>query len=213
MPLGGDREPAAASGAAELAMELEREQHVTNRDLAASVFRVWGVIWLASYLIALTEFLNAAFRHAYRQPEAGMEAYLISSQWISIGCGLIAAIFLITKAGWLARIVSPTDGELSLSLNARELQGVLFSVVALYFILDGARHAVGGVYHLLARPRGDSANTFGYVWRAAPEDLVRALAGIIAGLWVFFARRPGGLLSGIRGAYESTLGLREPEKD
>src|SRR5262249_62318636 len=156
MPLGGKQEPAEASAAVEPIMELKREQHVTNRDLAASVFRAWGVIWLASYLIALPQFLNAALRHAYRQPDAGMETYFVSSQWISIGCGLIAAIFLITKAGWLARIVCPTESELSLSLNARELQGVLFSAVALYFILDGARHAIGGGLHLFPRPRGAS---------------------------------------------------------
>ena len=112
-----------------------------NRALATGVFRAWGIMWLISVLLALPQFLNSLIRNPYASDQLAMQRFLLSSQAMSIGCEIVVAIFLLRKASWLATVVFPMEGDLGISLGARDLQGVLFSVVGLYFLLDGARYA------------------------------------------------------------------------
>ena len=182
---------------------------MTNRGLAAGVFRAWGVMWWVYVLVGLPQFINGIIRKPYQWDSKVSEQLFLSSQAISLGCEIAVAIFLMTKATWLATVVFPIDQQLSTAFSAADLRKVLFATVGLYFLVDGARHAVSSVYLVLSRPRGDSSNPAEYVWRRAPETLALALGGIVAGAYILFGR--GALLSpgkAIRSVYDRLFGLK-----
>jgi hypothetical protein len=187
---------------------------MSNRDLATGVFRAWGVVWSVHVLIALPQLLNVLLRHSSQWTDKGMETYVQSSQVISVGCQIIVAVTLLSKAGWLASLVFPDEQQLHLVFNAADLRTTLFAVVGLYFLVDGLSHAVGSAYQLVTRPRGDSQNAFEYLWQREPENLTRSLGSSIAGAFVFFGLARGrGLLSTIRDAYREKLSLEEPRDE
>jgi len=162
-------------------------------------------MWSIYVLLALPELLNALLRHGYAWNDKAMQSYLLSSQAISVGCQIVVVVFLVRKAGWLASIVFPVEQEVSLSLSARDLQAALFSVVGLYFVLDGARHALGSAYQLVTRPRS-SQNAAGYLWERDPENLVKSLGGMTAGALLLIGRRR------LRDFWKSYIG-RAPETE
>src|ERR1700737_179610 len=144
---------------------------MSNREVATGVFRAWGVMWSIYLLIGVPQLLNALLRHNSAWSDKATESYYLSSQTIALGCEIIVLIFLVRKAEWLARLVFPVEKEMGLSFNAADLRTVLFSVVGLYFVLDGARRGLGSAYQLVARPRGGSQNAAGYLWERDPENL------------------------------------------
>lgn len=183
---------------------------MTNRGLATGVFRAWGIMWSVYVLVALPQFLNSLFRNPYAWDQKAMERFLVSSQAISIGCEIIVAVFLLRKASWLATLVFPVEGDLGISLGAEDFQAVLFSVVGLYFLLDGARYSFGSGFQLLTRPRGDDQAAVAYLWQKAPESFVRALGGVLAGAIVLLARgRFSDPWRRLRGAYRRLFGLQD----
>jgi hypothetical protein len=184
---------------------------MTNRDLATGVFRAWGVIWWIYVFINLPQFVNEILRNPYRWSEQGTAQFFFSSRAISLGCEVAVALFLVTRAAWLASIVFPREQEFSPTVSAEDFRALLFASVGLYFVLDGARHIVGAVYLLIVRPRGSGANAADYLWRNAPETLAIGLGGTLAGAYVLFGR--GALrnpANGLRAVYERLFGLKEP---
>jgi hypothetical protein len=161
---------------------------MSNRDVAGGVFRAWGVMWWIGALISVPQFVNVLLRRPYTTYEGASAGYFISSQAISVGCGIVAAAFLTRQADWLASLVFPQEQETGVLFSAENLQSILFSAVGLYFVLDGFRHALGSGYHLIMRPSGDTQNAFAYLWQHDPENLVRSLGGILGGALVFFGR-------------------------
>jgi hypothetical protein len=169
---------------------------MSNRDLATGVFRAWGLTWWIYVLISAPQLLISLLRPPYTGSEGASAGYFISSQAISVGCEIVVAFFLTLKAGWLASLVFPNEQEAAFSFGAEDLQAVLFSVVGLYFVLDGARHALGSAYQLVTRPKGYGENAVKYLWQRDPENLVKSLGGLVGGALVFFGRR------GLRGLWE-----------
>jgi len=187
---------------------------MSNRSLAAGVFRAWGLMWWIYVLIGLPQFVNGMIRSPYRWSEKGAENFYFSSQAISLGCQVAIGLFLVVKAGWLATIVFPTEQEFHSAIGADDLRTVLFSAVGLYFVLDGARHIAVGAYQLLGRPRLEDRNAVAYLWEKAPETLASGLAGTLAGAYVLLRRgdlrRP---LAGVRAIYRRVFGLDERRDD
>ena len=183
---------------------------MSNRQIAAGLFRAWAVMWSIYVLLALPQFVNALIRNPYSGSEKATESYLLSSQAIAIGCEIVVVIFLIRKAEWLATLVFPVEQSFGLSLTAHDLQAVLFSIIGLYFLLDGGKHTIGIAYQLLAGSRGDTGESLGYLWQQQPENLARALGGTILGALVLFRRRKGSSpWARIRRSYQKWFGLRE----
>jgi hypothetical protein len=162
---------------------------MSNRSLATGVFRAWAMVWWIYVVLSLPQFLNVLLRRPYTGNDPASAGYFLSAQAISLGCEIVVAVFLTRKAEWLATLVFPEEQVASSSFSAGDLQAVLFSIIGLYFILDGARHAVGSAYQLVTRPRGDTQNAAGYLWQRDPENLVRSLGGLVGGALVFFGRR------------------------
>ena len=187
---------------------------MSNRDLAAGVFRAWGLVWSVHVLIAVPQLLNILLRHSSQWADKGMDTYVQSSQVISIGCQIIVAVSLLVKASWLGSLVFPVEQELHLAFSAADLRATLFAVVGLYFLLDGLSNAVGSAYQLVTRPRGDSQNAFDYLWQREPEHLATSLGSTIVGAFVFFRLSRGrGLWTSIREAYRKNLSLQEHPDD
>ena len=161
---------------------------MSNRGLAAGVFRAWGVMWSIYVLLGLPQFVNILVRDPYKWDQKGVEQFALSSHAISLGCEIVIAVFLIRKAAWLAAIVFPVEQEAGVSVSATDLQAILFSAVALYFLLDGVRHVLGSGYQLLRRLRGDDQNAIAYLWEREPENLVSGLGGALAGAYVLLGR-------------------------
>jgi hypothetical protein len=183
---------------------------MTNRGLATGVFRAWGVMWSIYVLVAIPQFLNLLLRNPYAWDQKSTGVFAISSQAISIGCEIIVAVFLLRQSAWLASIVFPVEHEMGVSLSPDELRAVLFSLVGLYFLLDGARHALGSLYLLVMRPRADTKGGLEYLWERHPENLVMALGGIIGGALVLFGG--GGVRNpwkSIRSSYQRFFGLKD----
>lgn len=187
---------------------------MSNRGLAAGVFRAWGIVWWVYVLVGLPQFVNSLIRNPYRWDEKATEQMFFSSHAISLGCQIAVAIFLMVRAGWLASIVFPTEQEFSAALTADDLRKVLFAAVGLYFLIDGVRYAVSGTYLILTRPRGDNSNPAAYLWRQAPENLAMALGGIVAGGYILFGRgAPRNPAKVIRGIYDRIFGLKDSSND
>ena len=183
---------------------------MTNRGLATGVFRAWGIMWSIYVLLALPPFLNSLIRSPYSPDQKAMDRFLVSSQAMSIGCEIVVAVFLLFKGSWLATLVFPVAGDLGISIGAEDLQAVLFSVVGLYFLLDGARYALGGGFRLLTRPRGDDRATVAYLWQMEPESFVRAVGGILAGAIVLLGRgRFSNPWQRVRGVYRRLFSLQD----
>jgi hypothetical protein len=132
-------------------------------------------------LIGAPEMLNMFLRRPNFWGNQATANYALSSQAIGLGCQIIVVVFLLRKAEWLASLVFPTEQGVNVSFGAPDLRAVLFSAIGLYFVLDGFRHAVAGVYLLAKRPHGDSQNAAGYLWDRNPENLIRSTAGLLAG--------------------------------
>jgi protein-S-isoprenylcysteine O-methyltransferase Ste14 len=162
---------------------------MSNRDLATGVFRARGLMWWIYVLVSVPQLLNMLLRRHSLANDATSASYFVSSEAISVGCQIVVAVFLTRRAGWLASLVFPNEQGAVLAFSAEELQAVLFSVVGLYLVLDGVRHALGSGYQLIVRPSGDTQNAAAYLWQRNPEDLIRALGGIAGGALVFFGRR------------------------
>jgi hypothetical protein len=183
---------------------------MSNRDLATGVFRAWGVMWWIYVLVSAPQFLNVLLRRPYIGNDSASAGYFLSSQAISVGCQVVVALFLTRRASWLASVVFPTEQPAGFSFGAEDLQGVLFSIVGLYFILDGARHALGSGYQLIVRPSSDPQNAAAYLWRHDPENLVRAAGGILGGTLLFFGSRG---LQNLWGRYKRGPGPIEESTD
>ena len=179
---------------------------MSNRALAAGVFRAWGLIWAMNVLVRAPEMLNMFLRRPNFWGNQATASYALSSQAISLGCQIIVVVFLLRKAEWLASLVFPIEQAMSVSFGAPELRAVLFSAIGLYFVLDGFRHAVAGVYLLVKRPHGDPQNGASYLWDRNPENLVRSTAGLLAGALLLIG--PGRL----KDAGKTVFG-RAPETD
>jgi hypothetical protein len=181
---------------------------MSNRGLATGVFRAWGVMWSIYALVAVPQFLNALFRNPYTLDQKATQQYFFSSQAISLGCEIAIAVFLIRQASWLATVVFPQETEMTIAIDAAQLRSVLFAVVGLYFLIDGARYALGTGYQLITRPRGDSQAAAAYLWQHAPESFVRAVGGLLAGAIVLFGRGRNPWQS-VRGIYRKLFSLRD----
>jgi hypothetical protein len=144
-----------------------------------------------------------------------MAPYVLSSDAISLGCEIAIAIFLITKASWLASIVFPEEHEANFSIDATQLRSILFSTIGLYFLLEGGRHVIGGAALLLSRPRsGGNRNALAYLWEREPQGFATGLAGAIAGALLFFGR--GGPVrpwSGLKKLYQRLFALKESSSE
>jgi hypothetical protein len=166
---------------------------MSNRALAAGVFRAWGLMWSIYVALGIPQFVNTLIRNPYQWEQKGMSQFALSSSAISLGCQVVLAVFLIRQAYWLASIVFPIEQDTAISVSGPDLQTILFCTVGLYFLLDGIRHLVGSGYQLLLRPRGDSRNAVSYLWERSAESLVGGLGGVIVGGYVLLGR--GRLLS------------------
>ena len=145
---------------------------MSNRAVAAGVFRAWGVMWSVNVLVGLPQLLNELLRHNRGWNDKAMENYVLSSQTIALGCEIIVVVFLFRKADWLASLVFPVEHEVGFSFGAVDLRSVLFSAVGLYFVLDGARRAIGSAYQIVAsRPHRNSLEAVGDLWQRDPENL------------------------------------------
>ena len=183
---------------------------MTNRGLASGVFRAWGLMWWIYVLIGVPQFVNALLRNPYASDQAAMRQYAISSHAISLGCEIVIGMFLVRKAGWLAEIVFPVEQEAAFSLGAADFRAVLFSVVGLYFLLDGGRHLVGSALQLMTRPKGNDQNAFAYLWQREAEQLAIGLGGAVAGgLVLLVGGRFRNPWKAVKGLYLRLFGLRE----
>jgi hypothetical protein len=194
----------APSGAGSL--EAPPPSRLSNRQLAAAVFRAWGIMWAVYALLTLVGLAHALLGKPYGDDPA-LSRFAVSSQAISFACEVLLFVFLMRRAEWLASVVFPVEAELGAGLGATELRAVLFSAIGLYFFIAGARGSVGFLYRLVVN------------WRRAPtspprelaiepERLVSDVTEMVLGAAVFFWNR-GGPLAVIRSAYDRTLGLRE----
>src|SRR5262249_16303483 len=90
---------------------------MSNRALAAAVFRAWGVMWALIVMIGLPQLLNSLIRRGGVWSDESVQRYVTSSQAIAVGCEVILVVFLIRKADWLASLVFPVEEPLSLSID------------------------------------------------------------------------------------------------
>jgi hypothetical protein len=182
---------------------------MSNRGLAAGVFRAWGIMWAVYAFVRIPQFVNLLIRNPY-SGQKEMAPYVLSSDAISLGCQVAVAIVLISRASWLASIVFPEEHEANMSFDATQLRSLLFSAIGLYFLLEGGRHVVGGAVLLLTQPRTGNQNAFTYLWQREPQNFAMGLAGAIAGAVLFFGQgRPGNPWSGLRRLYQRLFALRE----
>ena len=161
---------------------------MTNRGLAAGVFRAWGVMWLFSALLAIPGTLTIlASRGSSEDP--GVQNYFAWAHAASLLASFAIAAFLLIKAGWLAGRVFPQEESLALQIEAAGLQAILFSVVGLYFALDGVRDLMMSINALLTKPSGDTRPSVEYLFAERWKDLITSLAEIALGIGVFFGSR------------------------
>jgi hypothetical protein len=184
---------------------------MTNRGLAAGVFRAWGLMWAVYAALGIPQLVNTLIRDPYKWDQKAMSQFALSSSVISLGCEFVIAVFLVRKAAWLASIVFPVEQETAISISGSDLQAILFSTVGLYFLVDGIRRLVASGYQLAVRPRGDTQNAVAYLWQRSSENLAVGLGGVLVGAWVLLGR---GRLTlpwkAVAAAYRRTFGLREP---
>jgi hypothetical protein len=178
---------------------------MTNRGLATGVFRAWGVMWAVYALVSAPQFVNSILRNPYGSEQVAMRQFSLSASAISLGCEIVIAIFLISKASWLAGIVFPAEEQVHFSISSGDLQAVLFSAIGLYFLIVGLRQIAGSAVSMWARPRGVVSND--YLWHKVPEQLVMGVVEAAAGAFVLFGRGGGGP----GGLYQKVFGLRRPE--
>jgi hypothetical protein len=181
---------------------------VSNRQLAAGVFRAWGVVWAVYALMTLIRVANLLVHNPYSGEQRSIGTYAVTADAIAFACEVLIFVFLMRKAEWLATVVFPVEAELGTGITGPDLRAVLFSAVGLYFVIDGGQSTVGQLYRLVARSRSGST-----AFRMPPETdrLVSAVAETLFGAFVLL-RRPGagGPVRRVRDAYDKTLGLREP---
>ena len=180
---------------------------MSNRALATGVFRAWGLMWAITALIALPQFVNTLIRNPYRSQGEGYSQFVLSSSATSLGLQIVVAVFLVSRAAWLAEIVFPIEQDLTLSLGPADFRAILFATVGLYFLIDGGRRLVGTLFRVLARPRGDGRGAVAYVWERQMESVGMGLAAAVAGAFLLFGRAGSG--KGIRGVYDKVFGLKE----
>jgi hypothetical protein len=166
-------------------------------------------MWAIYAFVRIPQFVNLLIRNPY-SGQKDMAPYVLSSDAISLGCEIAIAIFLISKASWLASIVFPEEHEANFAVHASQLQSILFSAIGLYFLLEGLRHVVGGVALLLSQPRpGGNQNAVAYLWQREPQGFAMGLTGAIAGAFLFFGKgRVGNPWSGLKNLYQRLFALR-----
>ena len=183
---------------------------LSNRQLAAGVFRAWGVVWAVYALMTLVRLGAWLVHNPYSGSNAamGMGGYALTSEAIALACEVLVFVFLMRKSEWLAAVVFPVEAELGTGITGPDLRAVLFAAVGLYFLIDGGQSTVGQLYRLITRLRSGSS---AFPMSAEPDRLISAVAETIFGALVLF-RRSGsaGPIRGVREAYDKTLGLREP---
>jgi len=181
---------------------------LSNRQLAAGVFRAWGVVWAVYALMTLVRLGAWLVHNPYSGEQRAMGGYALSSEAIALACEVLVFVFLVRKADWLATVVFPVEAELGTGITGPDLRAVLFAAVGLYFLIDGGQSTVGQLYRLITRLRSGSS---AFPMSAEPDRLISAVAETIFGALVLF-RRSGadGPIRGVREAYDKTLGLREP---
>ena len=182
---------------------------MSDRGLATGVFRAWGLMWATYAFVKIPQFANLLIRNPY-SGQKEMAPYVLSSEAISLGGEIAVAIFLISKASWLASIVFPEEREATVAVDATQLQAILFSAIGLYFLLEGGRHVVGGAALLLSQPRTGNQNAFAHLWQREPQGFAMGVAGAVAGAFLFFGKgRPVHPWSGLRRLYQRLFALRE----
>jgi hypothetical protein len=182
---------------------------MSNRGLAAGLFRAWGLMWLVYVLIGVPQFVNNILHKGYGAEQEAMQKFSVASYAISFGCELVIAIFLIRKAGWLSEIVFPVEQTAGFTFGAQDLQAVLFSAIGLYFVLDGTRHLAGSAFVLMTRLWGNDQGALSYLWERQPEQLAVGLGGALAGAFVLLGSgRRLNPLKRIRGVYQRLFGLK-----
>jgi len=181
---------------------------LSNRQLAAGVFRAWAVVWAVYALMTLVRLGAWLVHNPYSGSNAAMGGYALSSEAIALACEVLVFVFLMRKSEWLAAVVFPVEAELGTGITGPDLRAVLFAAVGLYFLVDGGQSTIGQLYRLVSRLRSGSS---AFQVPAEPERLISAVAETIFGALVLFRRSgSGGPIRGVREAYEKTLGLREP---
>ena len=188
-------------------MEAVLVKRVSNRDLAAGVFRAWAVFWAVWALLSLVSLVGALIHDPY-PGQAGMRGLYASGQAISLACEILIFVFLMQRADWLSRIVFPLETEVGVGIGAAELRAVLFASIGLYFLIAGARGCAGWLYRFVTNLRhGDG--TFSRM-PSDPERVLNDVAEMIFGAAALLWRRGSrNALSSVRAAYDRTLGLGE----
>jgi hypothetical protein len=193
-------------------MEAVLVKRVSNRELAAGVFRAWGVFWGFYAALSLVRIGGVLVKDPYAS-QPGMRGLAVRGEAINLACEILIFVLLMRGADRLARVVFPSGAELGLGIGAAELASILFSAVGLYFAIAGARGCVEGLYRLVAAWRQQNAYSSMGSMVADPARLAASLAEMILGAVVFFrgsGRGSGrGPISAVRSAYDRTLGLHD----
>lgn len=183
-------------------MEAILVKRISNRDLAAGVFRAWGVFWCVYAFLALVSVVAGLVHDPYPS-QAGMRGVYVSGQAINFACELLIFVFLMRRADWLARVVFPLETEMGTGIGAAELRAVLFASIGLYFLISGAVGAVGWLYQLVSLRRGREVPSYPTDYRRV-ADIAEMIVGAGVLIW---ARGSRGSISAMRAAYDRTLGL------
>ena len=190
-------------------MEAVMVVRLSNRQLAAGVFRAWGVVWGFYSAMSLVRIAGLLVKDPYAS-QAGMRGAVLAGEGINLAVEILVFVFLMRGADWLARVVFPSQSELGLGIGAAELRSVLFSAVGLYFVIVGARGCVDGLYRLVDAWRQRASFSPMSGTSTDPARLAAALAELILGAVVLFGRVGGrGAISAARAAYDKTLGLHD----
>ena len=162
---------------------------MTNRSLATGVFRAWGMMWLAYAFLGIPQLLTFLVSKPYSSADSAMHNYALWSYVSALLASLAVSAFLIVRAGWLADRVFTREESLHVGVDGAEFQAILFSVVGLYFALDGLRDLAGSAHILISRPSGDSRGSLEYLWAERWKTLITSAAEIIFGVGLFFGSR------------------------
>ena len=191
-------------------MEAIAVKRISNRELAAGVFRAWGVFWGFYAALSLVRIAGMLVKDPYAS-QPGMRQAVLAGEGINLACEILVFILLMRAADRLARVVFPAESELGLSIGAAELGSILFAAVGLYFAIAGARGCVDGLYRFVAARREGISYSGMSSSGGDPARLLASFAELILGAIVFFrgSGRGRGPISAIRDAYDETLGLHD----
>ncbi len=142
------------------------------RGLAEVVLRIWGLMLLVRAAIDAPRYAMSIHSGFVGPDEVGMIASLI----LRVGASAILLLF----ARSIAVRIAGQDDDAPVNLPLRDALVLGISLVALYFLLSGAREVVAGAY-TLATKGWDESPVLEYLWRQRRDTLLSGAFECVVG--------------------------------